>query len=295
MPVDDIQHAYLHFMLDPLVLKYRLELQKKNALLGIAATAPRLPLDYQNDFIAFADECLIKAVELRLRRLTPPALETVVSDYDQSGFILVRPFVQQLQKFEKSEPAMSYYFPDLIAGVDVSAEQKRLKGFTFAAATPTAAKPKEQSGSTDSQDANLERLLAEGDRQIALQQGAAAATVFGQVLEKYPNQPRAMYGLAIASVLVGKADQATELFQRLVSTGASSDPGQASQAPEPSIVAWSHVYLGRIHDLQGDRDLAVSEYRAALGVGGAPESARVAAQGGADAAYKPATRPPDSK
>ena len=31
IPVDDIQHAYLHFMLDPLVLKYRLDLQKRTS------------------------------------------------------------------------------------------------------------------------------------------------------------------------------------------------------------------------------------------------------------------------
>jgi len=51
-------------------------------------------------------------------------------------------------------------------------------------------------------------------------------------------------------------------------------------------LSWSHVYLGRIHDLEGDRDLAVNEYRAAMAVDGAPESAHAAAQSGVEAAYK---------
>ena len=84
-----------------------------------------------------------------------------------------------------------------------------------------------------------------------------------------------MYGLAIASVLVGKADRAMELFQGLVAAsrpeGQGRPPGQQADVKvDPNILAWSHVYLGRIHDLQGDRDLAVAEYRDALAVDAAP-------------------------
>ncbi len=68
IPVADIQHAYLHFMLDTLPLRYRKETERKSALLAIAARAPQLPVQYRQDFLGFADECLIKAVELRLRK-----------------------------------------------------------------------------------------------------------------------------------------------------------------------------------------------------------------------------------
>jgi hypothetical protein len=47
------------------------------------------------------------------------------------------------------------------------------------------------------------------------------------------------------------------------------------------------VYLGRLHDFAEERDQAVSEYRAALAIAGAPEAARVAAQRGIDAPYNP--------
>jgi hypothetical protein len=55
---------------------------------------------------------------------------------------------------------------------------------------------------------------------------------------------------------------------------------------DPKILAWSHIYLGRIHDREGNHDLALSEYRAALAVDGAPEAARLAAQHGAEAETK---------
>jgi hypothetical protein len=63
-------------------------------------------------------------------------------------------------------------------------------------------------------------------------------------------------------------------------------------APSPNILAWSHVYLGRIRDLQGDREPALKEYLAAIGVNGAPEAARIAARQGIDKPYRPAATAP---
>jgi tetratricopeptide (TPR) repeat protein len=286
IPVDEIQHAYLHFMLDPLPLRHRDELTSKSTLLNLAARAPRLPVQYQTDFLALTDECLVKAVELRLRHLSPAQLESALTDADQSGFVLVRPLVAQLQKFEKAEPAMSYYFPDLIAGIDVAAEQKRLKKINYAPAIPVA-EPKQDAAGSKAQASELETWLAEGNRQIAVQDAAAAQETFEKIMAKYPDDSRATYGLAIASVLSGRAGRARELFEALVS--APAQPGSAAQqstgAPDPTILAWSHVYLGRIDDLEGERDLALDEYHAALAVKGAPEAAYVAAQRGVEQKY----------
>jgi hypothetical protein len=104
-------------------------------------------------------------------------------------------------------------------------------------------------------------------------------------LKQNPDQPRAIYGLAIASVLSGDAPQAKDLFERLVSPAPESVGDASSKPVDPTLVAWSHIYLGRIHDLEGDRGAALGEYKAALTVDGAPESARMAAQRGMDAAY----------
>jgi tetratricopeptide (TPR) repeat protein len=286
IPVDEIQHAYLHFMLDPLPLRYRKNVDAKKELMNIAARAPRLPITYHDDFPSFVDECLIKAVELRLRHLSPPALEAAMADADESGYILVRSFVRGLQKFEKVEPAISYYFPDLIAGIDIEAEQKRFKDFRFASLQPPPP-PKDAAESSATEPSGLESALAQGNRDLAVQDAAAARAAFEQVLAKYPAEPRAVYGLAIASVLSGDADRATELFSKLVSASGAAGTEPSAPAADPAILSWSHVYLGRIHDLEDERQKALGDYRAALAVSGAPEAARVAAQRGIETPYQP--------
>jgi tetratricopeptide (TPR) repeat protein len=299
-PEADIRHAYLHFLLDPLPLKYRESVMKKRGLLNIAARAPRLSAEYKNDFMAYADECLIKAVELRIRHLKPDKEEAVLVEDDQAGFIMVRSFVAQLQKFEKAEPAMSYYFPDLIDGINLEAEQKRLQIFQFAAlpevqpknAAPGGARGGSQPGQAATPESELESALAQGDHEIALQDAAAAGKTFEKILAKYPDNARANFGLAVASLLNHDADRAQELFEKLVAAppAAAAEgqaPSAASPAPDPNIVSWSHVYLGRLHDFAEERDQALAEYRAALAIDGAPEAARVAAQRGIDAPYHP--------
>jgi hypothetical protein len=290
---DTIQHAYLHYMLDRFVLRYRPVVDTKRALLAVAARAPQLPVEFHDDFVSFMDECLIRAVELRLRHLSGDALETQLKNEDEAGFILVRPLVAQLLKFEKDAPAMSYYFPGLITGIDVQAETKRLQTFAFA---PADAAPvlSVHGQSVGPEPSELERLITLGNREIASQDAKGASETFQTALSKYPNDPRVLYGMAIASVLSGKAARARDLFEELVSGRAQTGRTPGNSGGDPSILAWSHVYLGRIDDLQDERELAVDEYHAALAVPGAPEAARAAAQTGVEAAYQPA-RPADAQ
>ncbi len=292
LPLDDVQHAFLHFLLDPLPLKFDALVLTKKSLLNFAAKAPRLPIEYQRDFTSLFTECLIRAVELRLTRHTPAQLEAVLVDDDRSGYVLVRPLVTQLKIFEKAEPAMHYYFPDLVRGIDVAAETQRLQQMEFAAADDSATPSQLHAHSGETE---LDRWLSEGDRQIALQNGVAAGEVFEHILLKYPDVPRAVYGLAVASVLQRNGDRAKELFEKLVKPAPAPASGAAPPPADPDVLAWSHVYLGRIHDVEGDRNLALNEYRAALGVEGAPEAARVAAQRGVSTGYQPKRPADDSK
>ncbi|HKV29372.1 MAG TPA: tetratricopeptide repeat protein [Candidatus Acidoferrales bacterium] len=287
LPLGDIRHAMFHFLLDPLTLKYQQSISTRRALLEIANRAPQLPTSFQDDFVGLFDECMVRAVELRVRRLPAEQIESALAANDKTGFILVRPIYQQLIVFEKSEPAMSLYFPSLVQGINVAAEQKRLRNFAFASASEkvqTAGISGENAGA--SAKTPLDQEYTRGDRQIALQDANGAAATFQGILNEHPNQPRALYGLALASVLQGQGEKAENLFEQIVSM---PPPGStAAAAPSPSVLAWSHVYLGRIRDLQGEREPAIKEYRAALGVGDAPEAARVAAHQGIDKPYHPA-------
>ena len=298
-PMDDIRHAFLHFILDPIAIRYRVQAAKASSLLEFAARAPLLPVDLRDDFSDFFDECLVRAVELRLRRLSPADLAAAIDQAESSGFVLVRPIYAGLSGFEKSEPAMEYYLPDLIKGIDVEAEQRRLRGVKFAEAAPASTAPPDNFRSAVKPAASSDPLddeLAEGQRQISARNGAAAAASFERVLATRPDDERATYGLAVASALQGKPDQARELFTKVIAAAQNPLAGPSAH-PDPSNLSWSHIYLGRMYDVEGKRDLAVLEYRAALAVAGAPDPAKTAAQRGIEAGYQTPSRdrPPDGK
>jgi hypothetical protein len=282
-PLDDIRHAFLHYLLEPLVLRDAALVVQKKPLLQIAARAPRLPGEYRDDFLPFFTECLVRAAELRLRRLPAARMSAALDQADAEGFVLIRPLVRELEKFENAEPAMTFYFPELVRGIDPAAESKRLQAMVFAPVQEPAASQQAKSA----QPSELESWLQEGERAIAAGNGPGAEGTFQRVLAKYPDQPRALYGLAITSLMQGNALRARDLFAKLVTPGATGSPQQ-----DPQILAWSHVYLGRLYDVNHDRDSALREYRAALAVEGAPEAARQAAQRGVEKPYGPAAKNP---
>jgi tetratricopeptide (TPR) repeat protein len=294
--VDEIRHAFLHFLLDPIAIRYREQAARASPLLEYAAHAPRLPVEFHDDYSAFFDECLVRAVELRLRHLTPGDLASAIDQAESSGYVLVRPIYAGLSGFEKSEPAMGYYLPDLIKGIDVAGEARRLRGVKFAEAA-SAGDAAPETGSTHAAAAivkaptdAVEEYLAEGQRQISARNGAAASASFERVLAARPNDLRATYGLAVASALLGKPDRARELFSKVIAAAPQGSPGAGGTQPDPANVSWSHIYLGRMYDVEGQRDLAIGEYRAALGVAGAPETARAAAQRGVETGYQTPSR-----
>lgn len=283
IPADEIRHAFLHFLVDPLPLRHRAVLDSRKSILNLAARAPRLPAEFRDDFDTFFTENLVRAAELRLRKLRKSDEELALADSDLEGFVLVRALYRELGKFEQAEPALSYYYPDLVRGINVAEETRRLQKMEFAvaAAPVVAAHPVPQISS-------LEQQLIDAERRIAAQDGEAAAAAFAKILEKEPTNPRAVYGYAVASALQGEAERAKEHFRRLLQPAGGASSGPALGASDARVMAWSHVYLGRIYDVEGNRELALSEYRAAMAVEGAPEAAKSAAKRGIEQGFDPA-------
>jgi len=287
---DLMRHAFLHYLLDPLPIRYREKLIGEEPLLFLADRAPNLPYEYRADLTSFFDECLVRAVEFRVRRLPAAQLADEVNGAEANGYVLIRPLLKALSKFESSEPSMTLYFPDLLRSIDVPSEQVRLQSVKFAPASDSEPARERAEGlgakkPAAGDAADLDAQLSAAEHMIADRNGAAAADAFQGILEKNPGQPRALYGLAVASVLQGDAEHAQALFEQVVAAAQVESP---QMRPEPSVLAWSHIYLGRIHDLEEDREQALQEYRAALTIENAPETARSAARSGIAQAYRPA-------
>jgi tetratricopeptide (TPR) repeat protein len=93
-------------------------------------------------------------------------------------------------------------------------------------------------------------------------------------LEAVAAESRANFILARAAIMTGHPEEAIDRFQKTLA--ASKDQRQ---------LAWSHIYLGRMLDLDCKRDEALSEYQLALTVRDGQQDTRLAAERGVKAAY----------
>jgi hypothetical protein len=296
VPVDTVRHAYLHFLLDPLPLQYPHVIAVKKPLYDMAIKAPRLTADLRDDYPSYFAECMVRAVELKLRKMSPGERDAALDTDDADGYVLVRPLFKALANFEGAEPAMKLYFPDMVRTIDLGAEQKRVALVKFAPAsgermaTETAqeqvVRQHRVHPATVPNDTDAINELTEGERRIAEKNPRAAETSFQRVLAKYPDQPRAWYGIGLVALLDHDAVRAKEVFGRLTS-------GEHAATQDPMVMAWSHIYLARIYDDEGLAEQAKTEYQAALAVTGGPEQAKHAAQRALAEASgaKPAERP----
>jgi hypothetical protein len=87
----DIRHAYLHYLMDPLGLKYSKQLMEKAALGEYALNSPLLAEHFRTDFILLATECFIKAMESRMDKKPDAPLEAA-----KEGFVLTPAFAEIL-------------------------------------------------------------------------------------------------------------------------------------------------------------------------------------------------------
>jgi Tfp pilus assembly protein PilF len=128
--------------------------------------------------------------------------------------------------------------------------------------------------------------LTDGERALAQKNPRAAEAAFESVLAKNPNEIRAWWGMGLVALMDHDGARAKEVFGRLTI-------GEHAATNDPMVLAWSHVYLARIYDDEGQLDQAKTEYQAAMDVKGAPAQAQQAAQKGLGdlVLRKPSERP----
>lgn len=264
LKVSEIRHQYLHFLLDPLAIKYAAEIHQKAPLLKFAREAPTLGQDFKDDFSLLLTECLIRAVELRMDRTPAQAASKSVNELTAAGLILVPHFYDMLVGYEKQESSLSVFYRNMVEAIDIGQVQGQLASVEF---TPRPAPPENapQPGASE-----LERLLDQGDNAIYENKYPEARAAFQTVLDKFDaTNERALFGLAVVASNTRKPDTAEDYFRKVVET-----------AGDVRLVTWSHIYLGRLYDLKGERTQALKQYRAAsLTAARYPEALRAVQSG----------------
>ena len=164
---------------------------------------------------------------------------------------------------------MPTYYKPMILAIDPHAEARRLFVVHFATRPPA---PVTIAAPAQSEE---EQLLDTGDNQFYEGKYLDAKASYQAVLEKDdPKSERAIYGMAVVYANTRKPDLAEEYFEKSLAT-----------AHDLRIVTWSHIYLGRLDDLNGKRDAALVQYHAALLTAAAFPMALRAAQNGMAAAF----------
>lgn len=271
LKIEQIRHTYLHYLLDPLALKYPQAMQRLTPLLADVKKAP-MDEGFKIDISLLVTECFIRAIEARLSGTakTPEAeRQQAIAQSVAQGYILTPYFYDTLLQFEKSPTGLRNAFSDILAGIDVGKEQKRAAQVQFArSADPELlhlAQPAQR------------KLLAAAEQKLSTGDADSAKKLAQEALDTKSEDPgRALFILAQVATMNRDLPGARNYFEQALGV-----------AHEAKVVAWSHIYLGRIFDLQEDRAAALDHYRAALTAGEALPEAKAAAERGLQQPYEP--------
>ncbi len=271
LKMPQIRHAYLHYLLDPLADKHFGAVKRIEPLLQSVKRAP-LEEGFKTDISLLVTECLVRAIEIRNlgNKQTAEALrQQAVDDAVKQGYVLTRYFYTALVAFEKDPAGLRAAYAEILDNIDVKAQQKAANELVFVRVSAPELV----------QLSRLEdrRMLGTAEKRLAAGDPKGAQELAQQALEKKIGDPgRALFILAQVAVANKNRDSATENFQKAI-----------QETKDIKVVAWSHVYLGRILDMREDRDAAVKEYQAALTSGAALPEVKVAAERGLLAPYEP--------
>ncbi len=266
--IQQLRHAYLHFVLDPLIARRATTLERLKPILLSVQQAP-MAEPYHEDIGLLLIESLIRAIEARVPldpRLSEPDRLAMVKRDEAEGFVLTGYFYNQLRAFEKQEAGMKNAFPDWLHGIDVAEVRKHASGTQFASSAQPELLQKPAAVSR----------LNQAERELASGNPAGAAQLANQALAANQDAARAYFVLARVAVLGGKMQDARDNFAKALQS-----------AKDPRIAAWCHIYLGRILDLQDDREDALVQYKAALDTGDMSPDTKAAAERGLKAPYEP--------
>ncbi len=274
----EFRHTYLHHILDPLTLRRASGFKRLEPLLLPVKGAP-MQEGFKHDIALLTMESLIRAIEARLippegtgkkaREEAEKIRRAEAEAAMKEGFILTHYFFEALKDFENSPVGLRDAFPNLLRNIFVDSERKRGEETEFA----LQASPEVVRAAAPRQALLLdlaEDRLTRGDAKSAHRLSQQALD------ERREDSARALFILARAASLGGDMTGARAYFERSLEI-----------AREPRMIAWSHIYLGRIFDLQENRDAALRHYRSALAAGDTTPDTRAAAERGLEEAYQP--------
>lgn len=270
---EEIRAAYLLHQLDRLSIRFSESVARKEGLARLAMFAPALDNAYKTNFQLLVTKSLAHAVQIRMRYEPEARKLERVSEQMRRGFILTRYFFDKLGEYEQQPQPFRRYYQTMIEEINVRREGARIQEVKFAErASPSAPAPRRVARPEVSE---AERLLSQAEGLLQLNELNRARELYEQVLSGGGDgQGQASYGLGRVALDEADPDLALEHFAAAART-----------ASDARIRAMSHIYMGRIEDILGNRDMALDHYRSALDAGDASPVIRRFAERGLEAAF----------
>jgi tetratricopeptide (TPR) repeat protein len=299
--MSDVRHTYLHYVIEPLLYARANAIDRTQPILKEIREAP-LEFRYRSDTVPLTVECLIKAIEARTMNTGIPEYK-IPADVDRSqlpryqheqqvtgqkqeavrvamvqhdmkqGFVLTQYFYEQMIQFERDPASLKDTIGEMVYSMDVDQQVHRARQTEFDKEADTEvlgrSKPHKMMGME-----LAEAQLSKGDMAGASAMAQKVLAKQSDTIASAADSARAYFILARVAAMSGHPEQAIDDFQKtLVIT------------KEQRLKAWSHIYLGRMLDLDCKRDQALSEYNLALTVRDGREDTRLAAERGVKNAY----------
>jgi tetratricopeptide (TPR) repeat protein len=189
------------------------------------------------------------------------------------GFVLTQYFYEQLIQFEKDPASLRDSIGEMVYGMDIDQQVHRAREIEFDKQADGDVLERTKPRKLEGLDLAEARLSA-GDIGTASALARQALTVHADTLQSVADTARANFILARAAVMTGHPGEAVSRFQTTLAT-----------TKEPRLLAWSHIYLARMLDLDCKRDQALAEYKLALENRDGQQDTRLAAERGVKAAY----------
>ena len=303
--MEQIRHTYLHYEVEPLVYSRATAMNRLEPLLRTVQDAP-IDFNYKADIVSLIAECMIKAVEAHIMEIGIPQpvkpnpsrervdridQEKYTADmivYDRQteaarrnavqldmrqGWVLAGYFYDRLAEMQRDGSSLKDSIGQMVYGMDVEREKHHDEQISFLPEkTHDIVKraPRQLTGLDLG-----EMKLMKGDKDGAT-----------EIAEKVLSDPKgdhaqANYLLARINLLDQDPDDAVTHFRAALDT-----------SRDPRTLAWCHIYLGRLYDMQQepDRKKAVAEYRLALNLRDERPDTKAAAEAGLRQPFAPPKR-----
>jgi tetratricopeptide (TPR) repeat protein len=299
--MNDVRHTYLHYVIEPLLYARATAVDRMQPILKVVRDSP-LEFRLRSDSVPLTIECLIKAIEARTMdtgipeykipasadRAEMPKYEHERQVYQQKvdairaaavrhdltqGLVLTQYFYQQLILFEKDPASLKDTIGEMVYSMDVDDQVHRARQIEFDKEADSDVLGRSVPRKLTGLDL-AEARLASGDVATASALARQALSTHADTIEASAESSRADFILARAAILTGHPDQAIDGFQRTLAS-----------SKDPRLLSWSHIFLGRMLDLDCKRDEAITEYQEALKTRDGQQDTRLAAEHGVKAAY----------